>query len=221
MKRQIKRLLILHKNKGKKIRLSGNCNVTLSSVFEGCNNIMSNSSFNGYLGYGTYIGRNCHISGKIGRYCSISDSVVTVNGRHPTSVIATTHPAFYSVKNCVGLNFCNVQQFEENVYADAENKYDVIIGNDVWIGYNVTILSGVKIGDGAIIAAGAVVTGDVTPYSIVGGIPAKHIKFRFNEEHVSMLLKTKWWERDNNWLRNNCEKFVDVSQLLSVLNDCN
>jgi serine acetyltransferase len=74
-------------------------------------------------------------------------------------------------------------------------KGDIIIGNDVWIGAKATIMSGITIGDGAIIAAGSVVVKDVEPYSMVGGNPAKHLKFRFTEKQIDSLLKISWW----NW----------------------
>jgi hypothetical protein len=70
------------------------------------------------------------------------------------------------------------------------------IGNDVWIGDRVVIMSGVKIGDGAIVAAGAVVTKDVPPYAIVGGVPARVIKYRFDEKTIHRLLDLQWWRYD-------------------------
>ncbi|MCR5688349.1 MAG: CatB-related O-acetyltransferase [Lachnospiraceae bacterium] len=69
-----------------------------------------------------------------------------------------------------------------------------VIGNDVWIGHGVTVVNGVSIGDGAIIAAGSVITRDVEPYSIVGGNPAKLIRYRFDEKTIERLLKLRWWE---------------------------
>jgi virginiamycin A acetyltransferase len=75
-----------------------------------------------------------------------------------------------------------------------DNKGDIVIGNDVWIGYDAIIMSGVKIGDGAIIGTRAVVTNDVLPYTIVGGVPARVIKKRFNDDVISKLLKIKWWD---------------------------
>lgn len=75
-----------------------------------------------------------------------------------------------------------------------DNKGDIIIGNDVWIGYEAIIMSGVKIGDGAIIGTRALVTKDVPPYTIGGGVPAKHIKKRFNDYKISKLLEIKWWD---------------------------
>lgn len=76
-----------------------------------------------------------------------------------------------------------------------DNKGDIVVGNDVWIGYEAVIFAGVTIGDGAVIGARAVVTKDVPPYTVVGGVPAKPIKKRFNDETITELLKLKWW----NW----------------------
>jgi acetyltransferase-like isoleucine patch superfamily enzyme len=74
------------------------------------------------------------------------------------------------------------------------------IGNDVWIGCNVVMKSGVTVGDGAIIAAGAVVVGDVEPYAIYGGIPAKFIRHRFDQAIIASLLKLKWWDLDTSFI---------------------
>jgi len=70
------------------------------------------------------------------------------------------------------------------------------IGHDVWIGANAVIMRGVKIGNGAVIAAGAIVNKDVEPYSIVGGVPARHLKYRFDKETIERLLKSEWWNLD-------------------------
>ena len=76
-----------------------------------------------------------------------------------------------------------------------DNRGDIVIGNDVWIGYEAVILSGVTIGDGAIIGARAVVTKDVPPYTIVGGVPARPIRKRFDDETIAKLAEIQWW----NW----------------------
>lgn len=75
-----------------------------------------------------------------------------------------------------------------------DNRGDIVVGNDVWIGYEAVILSGVTIGDGAIIAARAVVAGDVPPYAIVGGVPAKPIRKRFSDPEIDRLLALRWWD---------------------------
>jgi len=81
----------------------------------------------------------------------------------------------------------------------------VTIGNDVWIGLNAIIMSGVTVGDGAVIAAGAVVTKDVASYEIVGGVPAKHIVWRFDESKRNMLLGQCWWDWDSEKIKNNID----------------
>ena len=105
---------------------------------------------------------------------------------------------------------------KENVTESWNNKGDIIIGNDVWIGYEAVILSGVNIGDGAVIGTRAVVTKDVPPYTIVGGVPAKIIRKRFSEEVISKLLEIKWWDWNEEKIKNNIEKIKrgDIENLI-------
>lgn len=87
-------------------------------------------------------------------------------------------------------------ELEMTAITDAwDNKGDIVIGNDVWIGYEAVIMSGVTIGDGAIVGTRSVVTKDVPPYAIVGGVPAKIIRKRFDDKTISTLLRLQWW----NW----------------------
>jgi acetyltransferase-like isoleucine patch superfamily enzyme len=158
------------------------------------------------LGSHSYINSNTKIlSADIGKYTSIGSNVMIGVGQHPTNLV-TTHPAFYS-------NNKAFETYSDKMYYEEFDK--CIIGNDVWIGSNSTILNGVKIGDGAIIALGAVVTKDVQPYSIVGGIPAKVLKFRFNENIIDRLLQIRWWEFEEDFLRtkykllHNPNEFID------------
>ena len=82
-----------------------------------------------------------------------------------------------------------------------ENKGDIVIGNDVCIGYQAVILAGVTVGDGAIIGSRAVVTRDVPPYTIVGGVPAKPIRKRFDEDTIARLQALRWWDWDQETIR--------------------
>ena len=119
----------------------------------------------------------------IGSYCSIAKNVqIFMGGMHRTDWVST-YPFHAFFKEAIHIKNGEI------------TNGDVCIGNDVWICENVTILSGVTIGDGAVIANGAIVTKDVAPYSIVGGNPAKHIRWRFDEATRLALINAAWW----NW----------------------
>jgi len=96
-------------------------------------------------------------------------------------------------------------------------KGDTVVGNDVWIGYEAVIMPGVHVGDGAIIAAKSVVVGDVAPYTIVGGNPAKLIRQRFSDEAIQALLEVAWWNWDIEKITRNLEKIVaaDIEALIN------
>ena len=162
------------------------------------------------------MGNNCSIFGNIGRYCSISDCVTVVVGRHPVRTFVSTSPVFYQSKNVNKCSYVNEQKFDEYSYADPGKKVPVIIGNDVWIGFGVTIIEGVTIGDGSIIAAGAVVSKDVMPYSIMAGVPAKPIGHRFMQESIDWLLEVKWWNYDDDYISRNAECFSSIDKLRNL-----
>ncbi|MYL36432.1 CatB-related O-acetyltransferase [Halobacillus litoralis] len=126
----------------------------------------------------------------IGRFCNVAPGVTIGMGEHPLHYLST-HDFQYADK--FGYNFWDEAADFDTTVDRIESKPSPVIGNDVWIGSNVTILKGVTIGDGAVIAASAVVNKDVEPYSIVGGIPAKHIKYRFDESMRERLLQLQWW----------------------------
>ncbi len=137
----------------------------------------------------TYIGRNCLIqNASIGKFCSIASDCMIGLGSHPLDMFSTS-PIFYRRDN--PLKF---ELIEEEV--NIEEYSAIEIGNDVWIGTRAIVLDGVVIGTGAVIAAGSVVTKDIPPYAIVGGVPAKIIKYRFSEEVISGLLGSRWWDLD-------------------------
>ena len=214
LKQKVKMLYLKLRFRGK-VKLEKNVIIGMSTIFEGNSKIGSETVFSGKLGWGSYIGRKCRISANIGRYCSISNDVLIVSGNHPLHYVSTS-PLFYSdLKQCpVMYSSYSGLKYNEHLFADEEGKYPVVIGNDVWIGTRAMILSGVKIGDGAVIAAGAVVTKDVEPYTIVGGVPAKPIRKRFTDEQIDALIKLKWWEKDDKWMREHGAMFSHIDKLI-------
>lgn len=155
--------------------------------------------FNSTLGRFTYANSAYIQNTKIGAFCSIGpQAIIGGLGNHPTEW-ASTHPAFYSIRGQAGLSFSDKNYFKEYT--------SVSVGNDVWIGARATILDGVTIGDGAIIAMGAVVVKDVAPYSIVGGVPAKLIRYRFEPGTIKKLLRLKWWDWPEEELRKKAPLF--------------
>lgn len=135
-----------------------------------------------------------------------------IGGEHPTNDWVSTHPAFYKPQNACRKSYTDRVKFKVLKYVDSENKYIVMIGNDVWVGANVLILNGVTIGDGAIIANGAVVTKDVKPYSIVGVIPAKEIRKRFGEEDILFLRDHPFWLQTDAWLEERADQLEDIER---------
>lgn len=166
--------------------------------------ILNNCSIGSY----TYTSNNCTINNaSIGRFCSLGSGVKIGLGKHPTRDFVSTHPLFYSTRKQLKILFVNQSIFEET--------QKVIIGNDVWIGANAVILDGVRIGDGAIVSAGAIVNKDVPDYSIFGGVPAKFIKFRFEEGEIIYLQNLKWWNKDLAWLKIHSQYFNRIKDLIS------
>lgn len=202
----------------KKVKISVLAKKNKRTVFEGFNYVGRYSNVrNTVLGYGSYIGSKSFMPGcLIGRFCSIGSYVQIVSGKHPTSVFVSTHPAFYSASGSTGLSFVKQSKFSEFETAD-ENGHSVVIGNDVWISSNVLIVAPVKIGNGAVVATGAVVTSDVEPYSIVGGVPAKVIGRRFDEETSERINSSEWWNWDPETLRKNADCFENTEKFFGLI----
>lgn len=160
------------------------------------------------IGNGTYgeitvyqFDRSCGFL-RIGNYCSIAPEVTFLTGgEHSCNTIST-----YPFKSRLF-----------HTYVDTLTKGDICIDDDVWIGYGATILSGVHIGQGAVIAAEAVVTKDVPPYAIVGGVPAKVIRYRFASEIIAELMKVDYSKLDNAMIEQHMDELyrplTEVSQL--------
>lgn len=160
------------------------------------------------------IGRYTRIAGaqvmhtSIGNFSSIAGNTLIGPGQHPTKFL-TAHRAFYK-----GV----VWHPEWKCDIGFEERKRIRIGSDVWIGQNCLVMDGVTINDGAIIAAGAVVTKDVPPFAVVGGVPAKIIKYRFSEEMIKRLLEIQWWNLPDDEITRVIDLFHKENPTLEDIN---
>lgn len=163
------------------------------------------------LGDFTYIANGTSISKtSIGKFCSIGPGCKVGLGKHPTRDFVSTHPVFFSDLKQSQISFSDKKYLNE--------FSDIKIGNDVWFGANVIVVDGVNISDGVIVAAGSVVTKDIPPYAIVGGVPAKIIRYRFNQNEINELLCSKWWDNDFSFLKKNFKYFHNIHDYVKFIN---
>ncbi|WP_253944565.1 DapH/DapD/GlmU-related protein [Pseudogemmobacter hezensis] len=140
------------------------------------------------LGDYSYVGQDCMISdSEIGRFCAIAATVRIGAPNHPMQR-ASQHRFTYCPE------YYAAGQSRDQAFFAARRAARVVIGNDVWIGHGVIVLPGLRIGDGAVLAAGAVVTKDVAPWSIIAGVPGRHVKYRFPAEVRASLARIAWWD---------------------------
>ncbi len=198
---------IRYQMKFKNLRVGYNSRLT--SVTFGMNNWIGDNVTieNSFIDDFSYISNySAILECQIGKFCSIGPNVRVAPGKHPTHTIVSTHPAIYSNPTYCLQNFSAIDHHNP--------KRNVIIGHDVWIAANVVIADGVSVGDGVIVAANSVVTKDVPPYTIVGGVPAKFIRNRFEPNEIEFLLKFEWWNKGTNWIQDNSKYLLDIKCLI-------
>lgn len=156
--------------------------------------IQSMSTFiDSTMGKKSFCGYYCSIHNcEIGSFCSILDYVTIGGGSHPTQWVSSSC-AFYEGKDSVTKELASLK-FDYS-------SQRTVIGHDVWIGHGVHIKDGISIGTGSIIGMGSVVTKNVAPYAIIGGVPAKVIRMRFDDKTIDQLLRTQWWLWDDDKLK--------------------
>lgn len=150
----------------------------------------------------------CFTYAELGNFVGIAAGAKICPPEHPINGISL-HPWYYM--KTVG----NLIPESIDLAAHRLVNKPVFIKNDVWIGLGAIILSGVTIGNGAIVAAGAVVTKDVPPFAVVGGCPAKIIKYRFNKDVIDLLQEVQWWNWDDDYLKQHAKLFLNFDDFIS------
>ena len=199
-----------------------NCKIRYQTQIDGKTELEPNVRLEGGDYRGTKIGRHTFAGNssfpqcKIGRFCSIGTKAGVIMSSHPTDFVSSW-PGFFDT--CLSPE--TIRHFNDNLHFDEFPRHSsgaaVLIGNDVWIGNNVSILAGVEIGNGAIVGANALVTKNVPPYAIVGGVPAKIIRYRFSNEDIHYLENLSWWDWTDEQIQKYAKHFSSVQALRGVL----
>lgn len=198
----MKRVILLI---GSKIKSLFSKNLAVSSRIE-YSEVSSKAKVNGHcklyhstVGDYSYVGEHQRlVYANVGKFCSIAGGGSIGMGTHTLNNLSTS-PIFTAKHNGVGITWTDQQPTNE--------FHEINIGNDVWIGARAMIMGGVTIGDGAVVGTGAIVTKDIPPYAIVGGVPAKIIRYRFSDDVIAKLLELKWWDMPEEKLKEHIALF--------------
>ena len=170
---------------------------------------------NSTIGAYSYIGRHSRlVYADVGKFCSIASETKVGMSTHTLEKLSTS-PIFTEAKNATKHSWVN---------NSPTNPYKrVTVGNDVWIGARAMIMGGNTIGNGAVVAAGAIVTKDVPAYAVVGGVPAKIIRYRFPQDIINRLEAVKWWELPDKVLQENISLFqsneIDIDAMERIVRE--
>lgn len=150
----------------------------------------------------------------IGRFSSLAQKIIFMIGwNHPYKTVSG-YP--FHVDRVVKKVFGAINPAIKPTSVTVPNRYQILVGNDVWIGESVRVMGGVKIGNGAVIGAGAVVAKDIPPYAIAVGNPARVVKYRFDEATIKRLLAVKWWNWSLEKIADNLPLMTDVEKFLET-----
>lgn len=175
-----------------------------TKVNSGCSIVCSHIGRYNNIGYDNEIN-----NAVIGNFCSFSDHVFIGGDEHPLEWVSTSS-VFESVKHS--------GPSKKFASFDVPSQKITTIGNDVWIAHNVCIKAGVKVGTGAAIGTGAVVTKDIPPYAIVAGVPAKVLKYRFDEDTIAKLEASEWWNLSDEQLESVAQYIKDPIKFVESIN---
>jgi acetyltransferase-like isoleucine patch superfamily enzyme len=195
---------------GKSIRIE--YMAELSNVkFEGTNKVYKYARLRDVnLGRFSYVSRGTQVyNAEVGKFTCIGPETIIGPGEHPVRGYISSHPAFYSTLAQAGSTFSDGDYINEIPRT--------VIGHNVWIGARVVVRAGINIGDGVIIAAGSVVVKDVAPYTVVGGVPAKLIRDRFEQPVKEVVQSSEWWNWPNEDLSKNAAAFRDENSFLELV----
>ncbi len=170
----------------------------------GANSLLIESRLDDY----SYLaGDNDLIYTTVGKFCSIASHVRINPGNHPMHRVTQHHMTYRRSHYGFGE--------DDKAFFQWRRDHHCTVGHDVWIGHGAIIMPGVEIGTGAVIGSSAVVTKNVDPYMIVGGVPAKPIRPRFDDATAAALLKITWWEWDHETLKARFDDLLDVPAFIA------